>query len=189
MDNYSIDRELSEGETILWQGKPATGIKLRGNDIFLIPLSVVWGGFAIFWELSVMVLPQHDAPSSPVAIMPVFGLPFVLIGLYIMFGRFWVDARQRAKTIYAVTNERIIIVSGLFLRRVKSLNLKALPSISVTEKSDGSGTILLGETMFPFSLGAGGAWPGRGNTVPAFEMIDDVRRVEKLIRKAQRGTV
>ena len=31
-----------------------------------------------------------------------WGIPFVLVGLYIVFGRFFVDAKQREKTCVAI---------------------------------------------------------------------------------------
>ena len=42
-----------------------------------------------------------------------WGIPFVAVGLYMVFGRFFADAKQRSKTYYGVTSERVIIVSGL----------------------------------------------------------------------------
>ena len=86
------------------------------SELFLTPFALLWCGFAIFWEWQVL-----QAPNAPVFFV-LWGVPFVLIGLYMVFGRFFVDALQRAKTFYGVTNERVIIVSGLFGRKVKSLN-------------------------------------------------------------------
>src|SRR6266436_215662 len=113
----AVDRQLSSGEKLLWSGQPRAGIRLRGSDAFAIPFSILWCGFAIFWE------PMVVRKGAPVFMM-LWGIPFVLAGLYIVFGRFIVDAMSRAKTFYGVTNERVIIISGLFSRQVKSLNLR-----------------------------------------------------------------
>ena len=45
-----------------------------------------------------------------------FGLPFVAVGMYMVAGRFWVDARLRARMTYAVTNERVILRSSMTRR-------------------------------------------------------------------------
>jgi hypothetical protein len=88
-----------------------------------------------------------------------------------VFGRFIVDARERERTFYGITSERIIIVSGLFSRRTKSLNLRTLTDISLIERPDGSGTITFGPTHPVGQWAAPGAWPGAGRYAPpAFEM-------------------
>ncbi|MEP0913090.1 PH domain-containing protein [Leptolyngbya sp. GB1-A1] len=159
---------------------PRQGLILRAEDVYLIPFSLLWGGFVIFWEVSVL---STDAPFF----FKLWGVPFVLVGLYIMVGRFFADARQRGKTYYGVTNERVIIVSGLLSRKVKSLNLRTLIDISLDEKSDGSGTITFGATN-PMSWWSGGmSFPRWGpQPTPSFELIREARKVYEIIRSVQR---
>ncbi len=172
--------ELSAGERILWSGQPKQGFMLRPSDAFMIPFSLLWGGFAIFWESMVVV------GGAPFFFM-LWGIPFVLMGLYMIAGRFFVDAKQREKTYYALTNERVIILSGLFGRNVRMLSLKTLSDINISVKNDSSGTITFGPSHPMASWYSGFAWPGTGKyTAPAFEMIDNAKQVYELLRKAQR---
>jgi hypothetical protein len=155
---------------------------LRAVDGFLIPFSLLWGGFAIFWEGGVIMT---GAPWFFV----VWGVPFVLVGLYIMFGRFWVDARQRARTYYAVTSDRVVIVSGLLARQVRSLNLATLSDVSLTERGNGTGTITFGPVSPYYSWYAGAAWPGFGQSAaPTFELEYEARQVYEIVCAAQRAS-
>ena len=176
-----MTRELSPTERLLWAGRPLNGLRFRPADVFLIPFSLLWGGFAIFWEWSVF---NSKAPFF----FLLWGIPFVLAGVYLIVGRFVVDAWQREKTFYGVTNEHIIIVSGLLNRKVKTLNLRTLSDLSLSERSDRSGTITFGATN-PYSSWFGGmAWPGVGQIVtPGFEMLQNAKTVYDTIRRAQAG--
>lgn len=171
--------ELSSSEKLIWSGQPLTGIRLCKQDTLLIPFSFLWGGFAIFWEWNVF---NSKAPIF----FRLWGIPFVLVGLYLIFGRFFIDAKQREKTFYGLTNERIIIISGIFSRNVRSLNLKTLSEINLDEKSDGSGTIVFGPVYLPTARWASGGWPGANRYAPpSFELIERVKEVYELIRRAQ----
>jgi hypothetical protein len=175
----AIQADLGPSEKLLWVGRPRQGVILRWSDAFLIPFSLFWGGFAIVWEVSVIV-------SGAPFFFTLFGVPFVLIGLYVIFGRFWVDARQRARTVYAVTNERIVIVSGLLARRVKSLNIDTLSDVTLTERSDGAGTITFGTVPPYYEWYASGFGWGH-QAVPSFVLHAEARRVFEIIREAQRA--
>jgi len=100
--------------------------------------------------------------------------------------RFFVDALQRAQTYYALTDQRAIIISGLVNRQTKSLPLRTMTDITVAERADGSGTITLAPSTGMYSWLGGSGWPGASRyQPPAFEMIEDVRRVNGILRDAQ----
>ncbi|WMX14016.1 hypothetical protein [Aureispira sp. CCB-E] len=127
-----LKKHVNKGERIIWANRPKQGIIFRASDGCLIPFSLAWGGFAIFWESMVIIM---DAPIF----MALFGIPFVLIGLYLIIGRFFHDMYIRKKIIYGLTEKRIVIKRGDNLRFV---DLSALTDIQVLEKKDGSGSIL-----------------------------------------------
>ena len=182
-----ITQYLDPGEKLLWAGRPRGGVRLRAQDVFLIPFSLFWGGFAIFWEYSVSTMTAHARGPVPV-IFPLFGVPFVCVGLYLIFGRFFVDAKGRERTYYGVTNERAIIIRGLFSRQTKSLQLRAVADVSLSQRTDGSGTITFGQApMFGAFSAAGGSWPGTGRyAAPSFDMIEGAKEVYDIVRNAQR---
>lgn len=183
MERYEADqlvaRELSSSEKLLWSDRPKQGIVFRPSDAFLIPFSLLWCGFAIFWES--LAVGKH----APV-FFDLWGIPFVAVGLYMVFGRFFVDARIRRNTVYAITNERVLIIGGLRQRQVKSLALRTLSDVSLNEKDDGSGTITLG----PDSGNAafyGSGWPGNQKYAPPMlQGIVNARSVYETLRQAQK---
>jgi len=77
-----LARELGKGEELLWTGQPKSGVYLEARDAIMVPFSLLWCGFAIFWEGSVLV---QNAPL----IFKLWGIPFVCIGLYMVVGRFF----------------------------------------------------------------------------------------------------
>jgi hypothetical protein len=181
-----LRRALGPGERLLWLGKPKTGFQLRPQDAFLIPFSVVWCGFALFWETTAYITTAF-IPDSPSRFpFRLGGIPFICVGLYMLFGRFILDARLRGRTAYGVTPERVLIVTGLFSQRIKSLQLRTLSDVTLEQKADGSGTITFGP---PQALGRsfGDSSPGTSRVMPpAFELIEDAKSTYDLICKAQR---
>ena len=147
----------------------------------MIPFSLLWGGFAFFWEYSVLT---KGAPTF----FALFGIPFVVFGAYLIFGRFYVEAKQRERIFYGVTTDRVIIVSGLLQQKVKSLVLRSLSDISLTESRDGTGSISFGSS-FPFTSWFGGmAWPGMEQfSGPRLDIIDNPKQVFQIIREAQKN--
>jgi len=164
-------------ETLLWTGQPKKGIVFRTADIFLIPFSVLWCAFAIFWVITA---------SQGAGLFALFGIPFVIIGLIFVFGRFIIDSKQRANTYYGLTEDRIIIKSGIFSKNIKSLNIRTLSDIEYNEKNDGSGTISIGPKN-PMMMWGNGMnwWPGM-KANPQLDLISNVRQVYNQIIEIQK---
>ena len=107
-----------------------------------------------------------------------------LVGLYVIVGRFFYEAMLRSRTYYGLTNERVIIISGLSSRTVKSLQVQTLTGVSLSEEASGTGTVMFGPNM-PHS----GRGSGAGRNPPlSFESIADAREVFERICSAQKGT-
>jgi hypothetical protein len=174
-----IEEQLSRDERLLWSGQPPGGFRLSLADVFLIPFSLLWCGFAIFWVVSAYAM------GAPLFFV-LFGALFVLIGLFLVFGRFFVDSWLRGRTYYGVTNERIIIMSGAFSRQTRSLPLKTLSEINLTEWPNGRGTIVFGP-MFPMMQHFVASVPKTGQIgIAALDRIEDAKSVYDLIRKTQK---
>jgi hypothetical protein len=169
----------------------------------MIPFSIMWGGFAIFWETMALHIPRHRNAID--LIFPLFGIPFVLMGLYIIFGRFFVDAIQRENIYYGISDRRVIIVRGAFNQvrtldlktliaivagltrhKVKSMDLRTLTDVSMTERSDGSGTITFGSQDASSAALRGFAGLSGPSAGPCFDMVEQVKSVYEQIRTAQR---
>ena len=73
-----------------------------------------------------------------------FGIPFVLIGLYLMVGRFLADAWLRSRMVYALTNRRVLFLRHAPWPSFKALSLSRLPDVMLDEGSNGRGTIRFG---------------------------------------------
>jgi len=174
--NHDIEYELRPylfaGEKLLWKGQPKTGIAFRNSDFFMIPFTFLWAGFAFFWEANAI-------KESNDLFFTLFGVPFVLVGL-----RFFLDARKRENTFYGITENRIIIKSGIFKSQIKSLNIKTLPEISFSQKADFSGTIKLGQGDIRTTAMQGFDWPGVAQ-IPSLEFINDVKSVYNKIIELQ----
>jgi len=173
-----LRRELEPGEQLLWSGRPGQGLRIRRADLYAIPFSLMWAGFAVFWETAVI---RERAPLF----MRLWGIPFLLVGAYIVIGRFLADAWSRRNTLYAVTDTRIFIVSGIVSTRTTSHPLIALPAVTLSERRNGDGDVVLAASDMGHV--ASGGVVSRGSSVPpALEFLSDARHVYQIVRDAQR---
>lgn len=173
-EDYSFSRPyIVPGESILWKGKPGKGHLFTAQDIFLIPFSILWFGFAIFWEYSAI---SEGAPFF----FCLFGVPFLCVGLYITVGRFFWTAYIRKHTAYVITNKKIIRKRG---RRIDLMDGKTLPPIHIHAFQDGNGTIQFGQIWYRNYDRSG--W-NRNDGMFSMENIPNVARVHQILTTMDR---
>ena len=131
--------DLLQGEKILWTSQPNPNINFSSGDIFMVPFSLLWGGFAFFWEAIALFAP------TPI-FFKLFGLPFLLVGLYFILGRFIYKKIRKKKTFYAVTNKRVLTLSNLFSKRIEAAYINVIPTMNKSIRKDGFGTIVFGNS-------------------------------------------
>jgi len=177
VDAFS-ERLLSE-ERLLWTGKPSDGLQFTSMDLFLLPFSVVWIGFALVWTFIA-------SRSGAGTFFVLWGMMFVVFGVTVMWGRFWFDAWLRERTRYAITDRRLLISRSGPFSMFTVLALERLPEARLTERGDGSGSIRFGQSNI--FAGAGfGLWVPSLDSTPQLIGIPNARDVFDLVQCAAAG--
>ena len=177
MDFDPIQKRLMPHERILWKGTPIQGVMFTGQDLFLVPFSLLWAGFAIFWLYNAV---QGNTPLM----FGIFGLVFVCIGLFMAVGRFIFDAWLRRRTFYAVADMRVLICRMAPMASLLSLDLNFLPQVEVVDETDTRGSLRFGPQA-PFNRSAGfSTWVPSLNPTPHFLKIEGAGKVFDTIAKA-----
>ena len=179
-----LRRDLAPGERILWSGQPLAKRLKVGFGIWLF--AVPWTLFALFWE-SMALLPWSASTKTPDGItwtfgiiMPIFGLPFIAIGLWML----WTPIkamRQAGETLYALTDRRIVrLVSGR-KRELHSVLLDQIGPINRRELPDGTGHLRIETHSTTDSEG--------DRRTERFEVlgVPGVARLERLILEIRTG--
>jgi hypothetical protein len=180
-DSDPFAGRLLNGEQVLWTGRPAAGVLLTARDAFLIPFSLLWCGFVVFWIVGVVA-----SGGGPFAL---FGVAFLCFGLFFSVGRFALDAWLRRGTRYGLTNKRVLILRTSPTLNFTAVNLDRLPEAQINERADGRGTVRFGQQQSLFGFGRTGLsiWTPSLDPTPQFLAIPDARRVFDLAQRAAAG--
>jgi hypothetical protein len=134
-------KEMRPHERLVWADRPTPsgrGTPALGRVAF----GVLFGGFAVFWTSAAWLM-TRGAPSGAFGVFfPLFGVPFIAVGAGIVVAgiRSW---REGGGTVYALSDQRVLIISGGRARTVRSLDLTAIRGVERAGGVGGSGTISL----------------------------------------------
>lgn len=185
---------LQDGEAILWQGQPDPAIDWRG---LLSPLSLFGLFFALFalgWmAFTGALLGGTDTPVLGL-LFALFGLPFLLLGLYLMAGRLWVEAQRRRKTWYTMTTHQAFVAEDLL--GMKGLKTYAIAEMPPVELIDGRpGDVIFGSVTYtapprhPGSRKPRKRLAGSTTVRTGFFRIHDARKVWALLRERRAALI
>lgn len=171
--------ELGPDEQLLWSGQPNPKRVMMQLDTFIpVAFSIPWTVASIFFICAATGFKIPDFTKAGVEFfLPLFGLPFVLIGLAMMSTPYW-KYRKAQRTIYAVTNKRcLIIVKSTWSKKVKVFLFPQIGSFEIKERTDGTGDLLFAREKYtdaegqPYTKRIG------------FLGIPEVRNVEQILEK------
>ncbi len=168
--------EVGPGEKVIWSGQPKASRFVLAT-IPVVVMGLFATGFSIFWVVIAFLGTRQGGFSL---IFPLFGLPFVLIGVGMIGSPLWAASKSR-RIVYALTDRRLILIEPTFLpggTRVVSIRGGEIGPIERLERADGSGNLTFGRPIV-FDQAQGSA------AVMARHLVDipHVREVESLIRQ------
>lgn len=179
-----LQPEMMSGESVYWAGMPNPKIVFHSDDWTAIPFSLVWTGFFVFWEANALGYWRTSSREGGSNLfMVLWGIPFLIMGNYIVWGRFFRDAWLKRRTYYAVTNRRVIILQEGWKRKANWMYLEAIPTI----ESEGTttGTLWFGK-KYPVVAGRGQKKRSMSRfdleDIPAFADIEDVNGIQRLVQ-------
>lgn len=173
---------LAPGERILWQGRPEPGVDWQALVDTRTPFGLVFAGFACFWI-------WQAARMGGAGPFPLFGIPFLLVGLHLAFGRVVWDAYARRGTHYTLT-DRTAFVASQALGKRKLDRYPLTPGMALVLEEGDPGAVWFGEQVTTY---AGGPGPGRSRRYRGprtvrrrigFDRIAEARQVYGLLRAA-----
>ncbi len=154
----AIRAELRPGEELWYAGMPKPWLVARR----MLPISVFglfFGGFAAFWIAMAAVgvwfgtggakaTPPDTSGNEAVSqaagfvflLFPLFGLPFLLVGLAMILSPVWI-ARMARRTAYCVTSTRAMQITAGRSTRVRSWSPDEIGDIEKRVYADGYGTL------------------------------------------------
>ncbi len=189
MQTEDIRSYLDDDETVLWKGQPRQGLRLRPADWVMVPFSAVWVLLVLAWAIVSFSNFDRSGPTIVMWSVGILASMFLLIGLYLLIGRFWTDWAVRRATLYVLTDRRAVIIAGVFqfAREARSVALSPQLEVHITEYPDRSGSIFFGES--PLLSNAVATADALSPAFPRpfiFDHIDDVRDVFRLVENHPR---
>jgi len=174
-----VQAELQPGESLRWLGQPVPARFARAAlpaVLFAIP----WTAFALFWIWGAAQTTSH-APSLAPRLFPLFGIPFVGVGLGMFASPYWALRRAR-RTVYLVTDRRAVVLGSRWLGGVtaRSFEPEKLGDLRREQREDGSGDLVFGQDVVVGNRGS------RRTVDYGFIGVENVREAEEFVRALAR---
>jgi hypothetical protein len=169
-----VDRELESGERVVWMDQPVPRYFTAGS-ISAFLFAIPWTAFAVFWMYGAAGFKVPDFTKGPEALFPLFGLPFVLIGLAMLSTPYWTFLKA-LRTVYVITDRRAILFEGGWSTTIRSFFPQQLRDIYRKERRNGSGDVILGRQIGTDSDG------DKHSTGVGFLNVRDAKGVEAMLR-------
>ena len=141
---------LQAGEKVLWTGRSKRGFMFHPTSVLLIVCILLVAGLVIGlvalnnMKHSILIIEIiTEAARQRFTTIGIFSGLFILLGLIALWG-FVFYPLQRRKTVYAITDNRALVVSGLLFPRTVIYPLGEINFKALTRPSRGKATVIFG---------------------------------------------
>lgn len=185
----AVQNSLKSGEDLLWAGRPDPWTAFK-SAIFIFLFGIPWTLFALAWETIAIyaaynsILEPAKGPLLIILIFPIFGLPFVIIGIAMLLSPYYVY-KTAAQTVHVITNLRILTITikwpfGGY--KISSFDAGKIAKIELNMKNDIYGDVKILTSRYQNSDGANNMETDSVNeSYHIIYCIHDAREVETLL--------
>ncbi|GLQ35909.1 hypothetical protein GCM10007939_21930 [Amylibacter marinus] len=159
---------LEEGEVFIWQGRPKTGIVLSFNYVPFAIIGLLFAVFAALWMISTF---QRGSPIW------MFGIIHFIFGVLILVSPFVFAPRNRARTRYALTNQRALISSHSHMCQMRLRSFPITKDMPIELKKGKYPSVFFGPELFSDRSMRSLNGQASGTRKMGFELIDEAQEV------------
>lgn len=123
----NLENIIVDGEEIIWRGKPKKSAFIINKCLVMFPIAMLWLMFDSVFILA--LISSGDATQMLWFIVPFFALH--LMPVWIWLGNVLSSNKKWKNTEYAVTNKRIIIISGFMAMNYQSIYYKDIEKVDL----------------------------------------------------------
>lgn len=138
----NFEQIKTENEKFVWTDKP-NFLPFMASLIPIFIFAIIWGSFDFFFFIKPMLLDKEHSSSVDTFTIAFFG--FHLIPVWIALISLFYQPLNHKKTFYALTDQRILIRSGVIGTDYKSYSLKSISDLNVNvgilDNANNTGTI------------------------------------------------
>ena len=170
-----VESEMQSGERIVWMDQPI-GARLARSAWPIVLFGLPWTAFAVFWMWGATWGTSQTESAGPFKFFPLFGLPFVLIGVGMLSSPYWL-LRGAKRSVYVLTDRRAILFRANWRGslNIRSFNPDQLTTIQRTQHKDGTGDVVFSQDFRRDNDGH------RVSSNIGFLAIRDVKSVEEMV--------
>ena len=169
-----VAAELEPNEDVLWVDQPMAG-RLARKTWPIVLFAIPWTAFSVFWIYAAAGF-QVPKFGQVFEFFPLFGVPFVLIGIGMFCSPLWMRFKA-VRTVYVLTDRRAIVFDGGRSMKVRSFGPEFLKNLERTQHADGSGDLVFDKIVSYHKNG------GSHHQEVGFLAIANVKDVEGQLRK------
>lgn len=129
--------EIPRGERVIWADRAVASGRTWGSW-GIVGFGLVFAGIGALWTL--LAWAGTSSNEGLWRFFPLFGVPFVAIGLGVATSPFWAR-RVGGATIYALSDRRAFSISGRCTRVVRTIELDQIGNLHHVERDGGAGDI------------------------------------------------